>query len=404
MNISPRWSLALLVIFASALSLAAKTVRVTVAAAAVDRAGLVVSFKLPAEARGLTTVADAKGALLPLQVDAEGGASFLVPAQKAGESLTFTLSEAKLKIAPGIEVKQDPARLHFTLRGAPMFDYQMDKEATPRPNIPDVHKRAGYLHPIYTPAGKIVSDDYPPQHIHHHGIWAPWTKTTFQGREVDFWNTGSKKGTVEFVALDHTWSGPVHGGFVARHRFMDLSAPTPIAALNETWQVTAYALPDASGRVFDLMLEQTCATSDPLLLPKYHYGGLGYRGLGEWLGPDKANFLTSEGETDRVKADEQKMRWVHISGQLPGGGGVAGVAVLGHPGNFRAPQPVRVHPKEPYVSFTPSWEGDWAIEPGKPYVARYRFVVADGPPDRARLDAFWNGYAVPAQVRVEMVP
>jgi hypothetical protein len=280
---------------AMAARLEAKTVRVTVAAANVDRAAQIVTFKLPADARGLTTIADAKGGLRPLQLNADGTATFIVPGQKAGDALTFTLSEAKLKLAPGVEVKKDPGQLHFTVHGAPAFDYQMDKEAVPRPDIPEVHHRAGYLHPIYTPSGQIVSDDYPKQHIHHHGIWAPWTKTTFQGREVDFWNTGAKEGTVEFVALDKTWSGPVHGGFVARQRFVDLSQDKPVVALNEVWEVTAYALPDETGRVFDLMLKQSCATDDPLILPKFHYGGLGYRGLGEWLGADKANFLTSEG-------------------------------------------------------------------------------------------------------------
>jgi hypothetical protein len=380
----------------------AKTVRVTVASAPVERAAQVVTFALPAAARTARAAVAGNGEVLPLQVAADGTASFLVPAQKAGEALTFTLGETTSKGGAGVEVRQDAGRLHVTLNGAALFDYQMDKEALPRPDIAAVYKRAGYLHPIYTPAGTIVSDDYPRQHIHHHGIWAPWTKAKFQGHDVDFWNMGDKDkgGTVEFVALDKTWSGAVHGGFVARHQFVVLKAtPAPVVALNETWEVTAYALPGSAARVFDLALKQTCATRDPLILPKYHYGGLGYRGLGEWLGVDKANFLSSEGETDRVKLDEQKMRWVHVGGAVPGG--VAGVAILGHPTNFRAPQPVRVHPKEPYVSFTPSWEGDWEIDPGKPYVAHYRFVVADGPPNRAQLDAFWNGYALPAQVKIE---
>jgi hypothetical protein len=246
-----------------------------------------------------------------------------------------------------------------------------------------------------------VSDDYPVQHVHHHGIWSPWTKTSFQGRTPDFWNMGAKTGTVEFVALDRTWSGPVHGGFVARHRFVDLSASPPAVALHESWEVTAYQAP-ANVRVFDLVITQNTATQDPLILPKYHYGGLGYRGRGEWLGRGKANFLTSEGERDRVKANGQHMRWVHIEG-LVESGGTAGLAVLGHPGNFRAPQPVRVHPNEPYVSFTPSFDEAWSIEPGHPYVARYRFVTADGPPDRARVDAWWNGYALPATVRIDPI-
>jgi hypothetical protein len=372
----------------------------------VDRAGQVATFKIPDGAPAPPALQTANGTVLPLQVDGAGVASFMIPAQKSGETLRLKMvagapaaSGANSNLSAGIATKVGKGRLHVTADGKPVFEYQMDKQALPRPDIKPEYKRAGYLHPIYTPAGTVVSDDYPKQHVHHHGIWSPWTKTSFQGRTPDFWNMGAKTGTVEFVALDRTWSGLVHGGFVARHKFVDLSAPAPITALNETWEVTAYHAP-GTVRIFDLVLTQTCATSDPLVLPKYHYGGLGYRGRGEWLGKDKADFLTSTGERDRVKANGQPMRWVHISG-LVEGGGTAGLAVLGHPNNFRAPQPVRVHPNEPYVSFTPSFESDWKIEPGTPYVARYRFIAADGPADRATLDAFWNGYALPAMVTVE---
>jgi hypothetical protein len=55
----------------------------------------------------------------------------------------------------------------------------------------------------------------------------------------------------------------------------------------------------------------------------------------------------------------------------------------------------------PYLSVTPSQLGDWAIEPGKPYVARYRFIAFDGAPDRALLDAAWAAYATPVKVTIE---
>src|SRR5688572_27171095 len=57
--------------------------------------------------------------------------------------------------------------------------------------------RGGYIEAVYTPAGVLVSDDYPPDHKHHHGIWSPWTKTVFEGRHPDFWNMGDKTGKVE---------------------------------------------------------------------------------------------------------------------------------------------------------------------------------------------------------------
>jgi hypothetical protein len=283
-----------------------------------------------------------------------------------------------------------------------VFDYQMDRESLPRPDIKPEFKRAGYIHPVYTPSGKIVTDDYPSNHVHHHGIWSPWTKTKFQGRTPDFWNMGTKTAKEDFVALDRTWSGPVHGGFESRLQMVDLSAPSPVTALNETWRVTAYAVAPTV-RVFDLEITQTCATNDPVELPKYHYGGFGFRGADAWNGPGEAAlFLTSEGETSRLKGNDTRGRWCYLGGKLDGS--ISGTAILGHPSNFRAPQPMRLHPNMPYMSFVPQQLGDFAIEPGKPYVAKFRFVVTDGAPDRAKIDAFWNGYAQPAAVKVEGLP
>ncbi len=388
-------------VFCAAVS--ARDYRLTVAASDVDRAGQVVTFKLPADAptsavlRGDTTVT-------ALQVSPDGTAAFVVPEQKAGAVLSFVFAAGTSSTpdAAGVDVAKAGGRLNITVNGGAALVYQMDKEALPRPDIKPEYKRAGYLHPIYTPSGVVVSDDYPKQHVHHHGIWSPWTRTVFQGRSVDFWNMGVRQGTVEFVAVDRTWNGPVHGGFVARHRFVDLTAkPESVVALHEVWEVTVYNVGtlERPVQLFDLRLTQTCATNDPIILPKYHYGGLGFRGRGEWYGREKANFLTSDGVTDRVKANAQPMRWVAIDGAVETG--TALMAVLGHPDNFRAPQPVRVHPNEPYVSFTPSTNAEWRIEPGQPYVARYRFVAADGAPDRARLEAFWQGYAKPAVVKLD---
>jgi hypothetical protein len=191
---------------------------------------------------------------------------------------------------------------------------------------------------------------------------------------------------------------------VARQRHLDVSAPSPVVALDESWTVTLYNVPGTAKpvHVFDLVMTQTCATADPLILPEYHYGGLGFRGHDQWNGADRATFLTSEGETDRVKGNTSRARWVHIGGQIDGA--TAGIGLLGHPDNFRAPQPLRLHPKEPFICFAPSQLGDWQIEPGQPYVARYRFVVTDGPADAAFLEACWQGYAQSAKVTVVANP
>jgi hypothetical protein len=42
--------------------------------------------------------------------------------------------------------------------------------------------------------------------------------------------------------------------------------------------------------LFDLVLTQHCATLSPLVLPEYHYGGMGFGGHRDWDGKENAFF------------------------------------------------------------------------------------------------------------------
>ncbi|MBM3832311.1 MAG: hypothetical protein FJ403_03340 [Verrucomicrobia bacterium] len=390
-----------LCLFAFSACAAEKTYRVVVSARESDRRESVVSFNLPAGAGPIKALQDSEGRLVPVQIDANRQATFILKNLPKGVMKSYRLvgkSETSLGL---VEVTGAGAKLKITNSGKPVLDYQAEPGELPRPDIKPVFRRGGYIHPVRSPSGIVVTDDFPRNHIHHHGIWFPWTKTEFEGRQPDFWNMGEGKGKVDFVALGQTWSGPVHGGFTTTHRFIDLMAAEPKAALNETWEVRVYktGVGEKALCMFDLVSTQECASSSPLILPQYHYGGLGFRGNWQWNGKDKTTFLTSEGETDRVKGNETRGRWCHIGGTVDGQ--LTGIAILCHPDNFRAPQPMRLHPSEPFFCFAPSQLGSWEISPGKPYISRYRFIVQDGPPDKAELDRLWNDYAKPAVATIE---
>lgn len=134
------------------------------------------------------------------------------------------------------------------------------------------------------------------------------------------------------------------------------------------------------------------------MLEQYTYGGFALRGNAQWSDPANVTFLTSEG-LDRAGGDGQKGRWCSIGGHVDGK--MVGFAMLGHPENFRAPQTFRVHPKHPYMSFAPVKDGPFTIEPGKPYVSRFRIVSFDGPLDRELIERLWRDYAMPPKVLVE---
>jgi len=385
------------------LNAAKRNAYVSVAAGSHDRQETVVSFALPAEFKGGPyALRDTSGQQIPLQIDSERQASFVLPALKAGQTKTYQLVVTRSK-AKGVDFTQRNEGLDFKVAGRNVFTFVTTPASVPSKEIKPVFLRGGYLHPVLAPSGRLVTDDYPSDHYHHHGIWFAWTKTEFEGAHPDFWNVGDGTGKVQFEGVDRTWTGPVHAGFKSRQSYIAITGGVSKTALNEQWDVRLYNVGQGGkGKryfLFDIVATQECASSSPLVLEEYRYGGMGVRGHRDWKDKSKVSFMTSEGKS-RENGNATRGRWVHISG--PVDNQIAGIAVLDHPGNFRSPQPLRIHPDDPYFNYAPSQLGRFEIKPGEKFVVRYRYVVADGAADKAELDRLWNDYAAPPQVSVEL--
>jgi hypothetical protein len=369
--------------------------QITVSAGGFDRHRSIVTFALASPAGKSFSLTDTDGHVLPLQVTGDGKAVFILPELLAGQERTYTVQALQTEPATAVSSVQGAHDVGLAIGATKVVRFQAQGELPS--GVAAVYLRGGYLHPLYSPSGIVVTGDYPPSHVHHHGIWSAWTRAQFDGHAVDFWNMADGLGKVDFEQLGALWQGPVHAGFDADLVHLDLVAAEPIAALSEHWKVTAYKTHEQAPPylVFDLESVQRAATAKPVGLDEYVYGGFGMRGVEEWLDKSKVVFLTSEG-LDRAGGDASNGRWVFIGGTVEGS--LAGYAVLGHPQNFRAPQPLRIHPDEPYASLSPPKAGAFSIEPGQDYVTRFRIVTIDGAPDAALFDALWNDFATPASV------
>ena len=169
--------------------------------------------------------------------------------------------------------------------------------------------------------------------------------------------------------------------------------------LKEVWQVRVYALDEQF--LFDIRSNQKCATDQPVTIDKIHYGGMTVRGHADWHGADAYNYLTSEGK-DKLTGNQSRPSWVEMYGRL--GAETAGIAILDHPGNFRFPQPVRLHPTMPYFCFAVASLDPFIIEPGKSFDSRYRYYVHDGKPNAEQDQRLWEDYAHPPQVKIISAP
>ncbi|MEM6770967.1 MAG: PmoA family protein [Bacteroidota bacterium] len=275
-----------------------------------------------------------------------------------------------------LHLEQTKDHIRILHADAPVLEYRITSGKSE--GLPAHYERTGFLHPIYSPSGQVVTDDFPAGYAHQHGLFTAWTNTTFRDSFVDFWNTQKGLATVRHEEVLETMETDGFLGFKTKLTHFSLVHDS-LPVLDERYTVRVHDRDDVF--VWDFRSEQRNVTEDTLFLNKHLYGGLGIRGSKHWNAADSthfldsANFLTSEGLT-RADANHSRPDWTAIYGELPGG--TAGLVVIPHPDNFRAPQPVRVHPELPYCSVSPVVEEGFTLLPGELYVMRYRVVVFDG--------------------------
>ncbi|GAB4220291.1 MAG: hypothetical protein Kow001_01520 [Acidobacteriota bacterium] len=369
-----------------------------------DRQDCLLRWPLPPDRLPVRLIETTDGRAIPVpsQYDpASGELVWMAPGEfLQGTTRSFAIlpGEDRSRSA-GLVRDPDGRALELQVRGEKVLRYNCAPVSPPDPSMPASLARAAYIHPVWAPSGKVVTDDFHPDHAHQRGIWMAWTETRLEGRTPDFWNLPEGTGVVRLAGIQRILEGPVFAGVDARHEHVDLSAPGgELPVLEEQFEIRAYVLGGKKAGFFlmDVRSRQRNVAAGPLELPEYHYGGFGVRGARSWT-PDILSVRTSAGK-DRASADGSREHWILMEGPL-GDGNPAGIAVFGHPENFRSPQPVRMHPEMQYFSFSPQRLGGFEIAPGSTLVSQYRVLVYDGSAPESTLQAFWWDYAEPPAVR-----
>jgi hypothetical protein len=176
---------------------------ITVQAGELTRERTVVTFRLPegaslpTDATGLA-LRDAQGVERPVQLDPTGSFAFILPSLAAGAETVFELIVASTAFPEDATVVDTGGVISLQLAGSPVIGFQVDGQ--PPMGIEAASIRGGYLHPFFTPAGTMVTGDYPADHTWHHGIWSAWARARFDGRIVDFWTSYKLEGRVDLEA------------------------------------------------------------------------------------------------------------------------------------------------------------------------------------------------------------
>jgi len=302
-----------------------------------------------------------------------------------------------------VRLKKLPMDLNITSGDKPVLSYRYEMTFPPE-GVNPLYKRSGFIHPLVSPGGEVLSRIQAPDHYHHYGIWGPWTLTHIDDREVDFWNLAKGQGTVRFEAFLSETEGPVYSGFKALQQHIDFGATgEDQVAMNEILDVRTW---NAGENVW--IVDYTTSLNSPLpngiMLDAYRYGGgIGFRATEKWH-KDNCTVLTSEGKT-RIDADGSNARWCIVEGESAAAAGRSGILFLSHPSNRMHPEPMRVWPLDAnggrgdmYFEFVPIRHVDWKLETKKDYTLKYRMVIFDGKIDAKTAEMYWNSFASMPQI------
>ena len=315
-------------------------------------------------------------------------------------------NSSKLSKTSGIILKKDSKDLRLVFNEMPILNYRYAITYPPK-GIDTLYKRSGFIHPLWSPGGELLSRIQPPDHYHHYGIWGPWTKTHINKREVDFWNLVKGQGTVKFAGFLSEVEGNIYSGFQVLQQHIDYGATgKDHIAMNEILDIRAWNI-NAEQKVW--VIDYTSSLNSPLkdgiMLDAYRYGGgIGFRATEKWH-KGNCTVLTSDNKT-RIDADGSFARWCIVEGQSGTKQGRSGILFLSHPSNRMHPEPMRVWPVnanggrgDMYFEFVPIRHNDWKLEPKQNYTLKYRLIVFDGEMDAKTAEKYWNSFATLPKVK-----
>lgn len=330
---------------------------------------------------------------------------WLVKKDKTGiNKRVFQLNQGKRAPIDPIRTLFEDGTLTINVHNHNLLSY-VYKTVYPPKGIDTAYKRSGFIHPLWSPKGQVLTRIQPPDHYHHYGIWNPWTHVLFEKDTVDFWNLKDRKGTVRFAKFASTTEGGVFAEYQALHEHVAFKKDgSEKVAMNEIQSVRVYR-PDenADYYIMDFTSTLSCASQSPVKILEYRYAGLGWRATEKWDNKN-SEVLTSEGK-NRKESDGTTARWCIVQGAIDDA--YAGAVMMSYPANYNHPEPLRIWPEnsngrgDMYAMFAPTKDKDWLLEPGKTYTLRYRWLVFNGKMTKEKAEAAWQSFAHAPKITIK---
>ena len=292
-----------------------------------------------------------------------------------------------------MRVTKDPQGYWFSEGDTRVLFYQAERKALPDGQA----ARSNYFHPLYDLDGTVVTEDFPPDHIHHRGIFWAWHQVRINGTTVqDQWGNRDSFWTVQDVrtnsdarsaslALRVTWESPRFTGDQGQRRpFVEERSLTRVHRAEGTIRKI-----DFHQQLTALVDGVEIGGSDDAK----GYGGFSFR----IVMPPDIRFTGKQGVIAPIENAVGASPWMDVSGTF-GTSGKSGLTVLTHPSTTGFPQPWILRARGSMQNAVYPGRQPVAIQRDRPVILRYRLVLHRGElgtPQIERLQAEYARETIP---------
>lgn len=290
------------------------------------------------------------------------------------------LTAAPAAAQQGFSLREEDGRLTVWEADKPVMTYNFGMQLAP--GNPEQYRRSTYVHPLWDPSGRVVTDDFPADHRHHRGLSWMWPSVTVGGEELDLWHIRGIRQHFE------GWLGTEAGPEGARVGARNSWRVGDRAVLDEeVWLRVHPAV--GQGRAMDVQL--TLTPREAIRIGGQTEGNKGYGGVVLRLAPREDTRITTPEGRQAKDSDHQHVPWADQSGRFQGAGEHSGVAVFQHPSNPGHPTAWTLRH---YGFVGNAWPGlaGATLEPGKPVTLRYRVWVHGGDAEAGGVEEAYQAY------------
>lgn len=224
-----------------------------------------------------------------------------------------------------VKITRKEGGFEFTDDGRKVLFYQQE----PR-SLDGRSKRANYVHPVYDLSGRVLTQDFPADHIHHRGVFWAWHQL-----HVGDQRAGDAWANEDFLTIVRA-AEVVDAGPVFATLKIDAEWTSPLlksddnpdgAFVAETTWIRLYPRL-AQMQFIDFTISLRALKDDVRI------GGSedkkGYSGFTVRVAPPESMTITDESGVLKKDGMHNRSRWADVSGSFGEGDGQSGMAILNH--------------------------------------------------------------------------